>query len=79
MLMLIVSHLSCSQWEDTTFEGTSHKRQINVVFSNLVRLHYSSEVTQRDDTHSLATYWVNYGLSPDVTYGTAQGAAWSDF
>jgi hypothetical protein len=73
------THLSCSQWEDTTFEGTGHKRQVNVVLGNLVRLHYPDEVTWSDDTHSPTTCWADYGLSAYVTYGTAEGAVWSDF
>jgi hypothetical protein len=38
------THLSCSQWEDTTFEGTCHKRHVNDVLGNLMRLHYLGEV-----------------------------------
>jgi hypothetical protein len=29
---------------NTTFQGTSHKRQVNVVLGNLVHMHYPSEV-----------------------------------
>jgi hypothetical protein len=73
------THLSCSQWEDTMFEGTCHKRQVNSFLGNLVCLHYPDEVTRSDGTSSAATCWADYGLSPDVTYGIAQGAVWSDF
>jgi hypothetical protein len=73
------TNLSCSQWEDTTFEGTGHKRQVNAVLGNLVHLHYPSEVTRSDGTCSPATSWADYALSPDATYKTAQGAVWSDF
>jgi hypothetical protein len=40
MLMLTCTHLSCSQWEDTMFKGTGHKRQVITVLGNLVLLHY---------------------------------------
>jgi hypothetical protein len=73
------THLSCSSWNNTTFEGTSHKRQVNVVLGNLVRLHYPSEVTRSDGTSSPATCWADYALAPDVMYGTAQGTVWSNF
>jgi hypothetical protein len=33
------THLSCSSWEDTTFQGTCHQRQVNGVLGNLVRMH----------------------------------------
>jgi hypothetical protein len=73
------THLSCSSWEDTTFRGTCHQRHVNGVLGNLARMHYPGEVTQRDGTSSPTTCWANYALAPDVTYGTAQGAVWSDF
>jgi hypothetical protein len=73
------THLSCSQREDTMFEGTCHKRQVNAVLGNIVHWHYPDRVTQSDDTRSPATCWADYGLSPDATYGTTQGAVWSDF
>jgi hypothetical protein len=81
MLILTVVHiyLACSSWEDTTFRGTRHQRQVNVVLANLVRMHYPGEVTWSDDTISPATCWDDYALAPDVTYGTAKGAVWSDF
>jgi hypothetical protein len=27
----------------------------------------------------MATYWDDYGLRPDVTYGNTLGIVWSDF
>jgi hypothetical protein len=73
------THLSCSSWKDTTFWGTSHQRQVNGVLGNLVHMHYPDEVTQSDGTTSPAICWANYAIAPDVTYGTTQGALWSDF
>jgi hypothetical protein len=73
------TNLSCSQWEDTMFDGTCHKKQVNVVLGNLVHLHYPGEVTRSDDTHSPETSWDDYALSPNTTYETAKGAVWSDF
>jgi hypothetical protein len=32
------THLSCSQWEDTSFDGTYHKRLVNVVLGNNLSL-----------------------------------------
>jgi hypothetical protein len=61
------------------FQGTGHKRQVNAVLGNLVRMHYPGEVTRSDGTTSLATCWDNYALAPDMTYGSAKGAMWSDF
>jgi hypothetical protein len=81
MLILIVVHicLACSLWDDTTFQGTGHKRQVNTVLGNLVRMHYPEEVTQSDGTISPTTCWDDYALAPNVTYGSTQGAVWSDF
>jgi hypothetical protein len=73
------THLSCSQREDTMFDDTWHKRDVNVVLVNLVCLHYPSEVCHRGNESSAATYWDDYVLSPDATYGNAQGIVWSDF
>jgi hypothetical protein len=66
-------------WEDTTFQGTSHQRQINVVLSNLVCMHYPGKVTQSDGTTSLATCWADHALARDAAYGTTQGVVWRDF
>jgi hypothetical protein len=73
------THLSCSSWEDTTFRGTGHQRQVNVVLGNLVYMHYPDEVTQSDGTSSPTTCWDNYALTPDMMYVTAKGPVWSDF
>jgi hypothetical protein len=67
------TNLFCSQCEDTMFEGTCRKRQVNAVLGNLVRLYYLGEVPRSGDTRSTATCWANYGLSPNATYGTTQG------
>jgi hypothetical protein len=42
-------------------------------------MHYPGEVTRSDDTISPATCWDDYALAPDVTYGSAKGAVWSEF
>jgi hypothetical protein len=73
------THLSCGSWEDTTFQGTGHQRQVNVVLGNLVRMHYPSEITRSDGTTSPVTCWDDYALAPDATYVTTKGAVWSDF
>jgi hypothetical protein len=73
------THMTFISWEDTTFEGRSYKRQVNVVLGNLVHLHNSCEVTQSDGNNSPATCWADYALAPDVTYETAQGAMPSNF
>jgi hypothetical protein len=73
------THLSCSSWEDTTFQGTGHQRQVNVVLGNLILMHYPGEVTQNDGTTSPATCWDDYALAPDVTYVTAKGVVWRNF
>jgi hypothetical protein len=73
------THFSCSSWEDTTFEGTSHKRQVNAVLGNLAHLHYPGEVTWSDGVSSPATCWADYALARDTMYGITQGAVWSDF
>jgi hypothetical protein len=49
------TYLSCSSWEDTTFWGTCHQRQVNAILGNLVHMHYPGEVTWSDGTTSLAT------------------------
>jgi hypothetical protein len=73
------TYLSYNSWEDTTFQGTSHQRQVNGVLGNLVRMHYPGEVIRSDGTTSHATCWDDYALAPNATYGTAKGAVWSDF
>jgi hypothetical protein len=73
------THLSCSSWEDATFRGTGDQRQVKGVLDNLVRMHYPDEVTRSDDTSSPATCWADYVVAPNVTYGNAQQAVWSDF
>jgi hypothetical protein len=35
--------------------------------------------TRSDGASSPTTWWAIYALTPDATYGTAQGAVWSDF
>jgi hypothetical protein len=42
-------------------------------------MHYPGEVTRSDGTISLATYWDDYSLAPDVMYRSAKGAMWNDF
>jgi hypothetical protein len=66
-------HLSCSSWEDTTFWGTSHQRQVNGILGNLMRMHYPNEVTWSDGISSPTTCWADYALAPNTTYGNAQG------
>jgi hypothetical protein len=73
------THLTCSQWEDIMFEGTCHKRQVNTILGNHLRLPYPGEVTRRDGTSSPTTCWVDYALSPNMTYGIALGAVWNNF
>jgi hypothetical protein len=75
MLILTVVHicLSCSSWEETTFRGTSHQRQVHAVLGNLIHMHYPCEVTKSDGTISPATCWDDYVLAPEMTYGTAKG------
>jgi hypothetical protein len=73
------THLSCSSWEDTTFQGTDPQKQVNGVLGNLVCMHYPSEITQSDGTTSFATCWDDYTLAPDTTYVTAKEVVWSDF
>jgi hypothetical protein len=33
------THLSCSQWANTKFESTSHKRQVKAALGSLMHLH----------------------------------------
>jgi hypothetical protein len=73
------TYLSWSSWEDTTFTGIGHQRQVNAVLGNLIRMNYPGEVTRSDVTTSLATCWDNYTLAPDATYVTTKGVVWSDF
>jgi hypothetical protein len=67
------THLCCRQWEDTTFEGTSHKRHVNIALGKLVHLHNAGKIPRSDGASSIATYWVDYSISPNVIYGTTQG------
>jgi hypothetical protein len=73
------THLSCISWEDTTFWGTSHQRQVNAVLGNLVHMHYPGEVTWSDGTTSPATFWDDYALPSNATYVIAKGVVWSEF
>jgi hypothetical protein len=73
------THLSCSSWEDTTFQGTCHQRQVNDVLGNLVHMHYPDEVTWSDGTNSPTACWDDYALAHDTTYVTTKETMWSDF
>jgi hypothetical protein len=79
MLMLTILHICLAANGRTLFDGTYHKRQVNVVLGNLVRLKYPGDVPLTGDASFVATCWVDYGLSLDATYGNAKRAVWSDF
>jgi hypothetical protein len=42
-------------------------------------MHYLGEVIRSDDTTSPTTYWDDYAVAPNATYGTSKGAVWSNF
>jgi hypothetical protein len=62
-----------------TFESTGHKRQVNAVLANLIRMDYPGEVTRSDGTIFPTTSRDDYALAPDAMYGSAKGAMRSDF
>jgi hypothetical protein len=59
------THLTCSQWEETMFDSSCNKSQVNVVLGNLMCLHYPREVSRSGAKSSAGTCCVDYGLSPD--------------
>jgi hypothetical protein len=69
------TYLSDISWEDTTFQGIGHQRQVNGVLGNLVHMHYPGEVIRSDGTTSPATCWDDYALALDATYGTFKGGS----
>jgi hypothetical protein len=71
--------LSCSQWDDTSFDGRGHHRQLNQVLGNLCRLHNPGIVTDPKGVVVPCTSWSHFALAPHATYGTAQGAIKHDF
>jgi hypothetical protein len=76
------THLSCLQLmrgHHVSGHRPSKAGQCYAVLGNLVRMHYPDEVTWSNGTISPATYWDDYALASDATYGTANGAVWSDF
>jgi hypothetical protein len=71
--------LSCSQWDDTSFDGRGHHRQVNQVLGNLCRLHNPGIVTDPKGVVVPCTSWSHFALAPDATYGIAKGAVKHDF
>ena len=77
--MTFLFFLSCSQWEDTSFDGRGHHRQVNQVLGNLCHLHNPGIVTDPKGVVVPCTSWSHFALAPHATYGTAQGAVKHDF
>jgi hypothetical protein len=74
-----MQHLLIHLPYETKVGGHVQYRWIYHIERSLMRLHYPSEVPRSGGANSVTTCWIDYGLSPDVTYGTAHGALWSDF
>jgi hypothetical protein len=71
--------LSCSQWDDMSFDGRGHHRQVNQVLGNLCRLHNPGIVTDPKGVVVPCTSWSHFALAPHATYGTIQGTMKHDF
>jgi hypothetical protein len=63
--------LSCCQWDDMSFNGRGHHRQVNQVLGNLCRLHNPRIVIDSKGMVVPCTSWSHFALAPHATYGTA--------
>jgi hypothetical protein len=71
--------LSFSSWLDTNFDKRGHYRQVNQVFDNLLRLHYSGIVMKGPGHSEPVTTCRDYARAPDARYGNAQGVVRNAF
>jgi hypothetical protein len=69
----------CSTWIDDSFTGTEHYRQVNMVLSNLVRLHWPGLVTLPTGESVPATTWEHYRYGVCRTFSNAQALVWDAF
>lgn len=69
----------CRSWDDSTFDGTGHHRQVNYTLGTLCRLHYPGMVNLPSGERIHVTSWDQYRFHPDVDHQNAQGAVWADF
>jgi hypothetical protein len=65
--------LSLSSWHDNSFDRRGHKRQVNTVLVNLLRLHYPGVVVTGANHCVPVTGCCDNALSLDGRYGNAQG------
>jgi hypothetical protein len=71
--------LSFSSWLDTCFDERGHKRQVNAVLGNLLRLHYLGLVMIGAGHSAPVTCWRDYARAPDTRYENAQEAVRNAF
>jgi hypothetical protein len=64
--------LSFSSWLDTSWDGRGHRRQVNQILGNLIRLHYSGLVAKGGHSKPTTT-WRDYARAPDARHGNVQG------
>jgi hypothetical protein len=62
--------LSCSQWDDTSFDGRGHHRHVNQVLGNMYCLHNPGIVTDSKGVVVSCTSWSHFALAPHASYGT---------
>jgi hypothetical protein len=78
MLILIVLHICLAANGRTLCSRARAIKDRLMLYSITSCVGTTRRGTRRDGTHSPAPWWASYALSPDATYGTAQGVVWSD-
>jgi hypothetical protein len=71
--------LSFSSWYDSSFDVRGHKRQVNAILGNLLRLHYTGVVVIGAGHSAPMIGWCDYARAPDARYENTQGAVRNAF
>jgi hypothetical protein len=61
--------LSFNSWLDTSWDERGHRRQVNQILGNLIRLHYPGLVMKGGRSEP-ATTWRDYTCAPDARYAS---------
>jgi hypothetical protein len=72
MMLTFFGLLSFNFWYDRSFDGTGHKRQVNAILGNLLRLYYPGVVAMGADRSALVIGWLDYARAPNARYGNAK-------
>jgi hypothetical protein len=70
MMLTFLCLLCFNSWQDTSWDGRGHHRQVNQILGNLIRLHYRGLVTKGGHSEHVTT-WRHYARAPDARHGNA--------